>query len=184
MKWFQQIQSHYEKAWGTAAEVRKLARGPVHELPRDFAVLVFAPHGNRDMWTYATCCMSNPEDSKPLELHIFSRSACEALIELLTVTAHFHRTGASLDLWHTVNFGRPWEGNSQCDHGLISLPYLDGPQLENLSAGNTITAKCYWLVPITQYEVEFKKQQGVEALEQKFEQQSFDYLDPNRRSVV
>ena len=184
MKWFQQIQSHYEKVWGSAGEVRKFSRGPVHELPREFSVLVFAPHGNRDMWTYATCCMSTLEDPKPLELHIFSRSACDDLIELLAVTAHFHRTGRLLDLWHTVNFGKPWEGNSQCDHGLISLPYLDGPRLENLPVGHTITAKFYWLIPITCQEVEFKKQHGVEALEHKFEQQSFDYLNPDRRSVV
>jgi len=41
-----------------------------------------------------------------------------------------------------------------------------------------------WLVPITDAELELKKRDGVEALETMFEIAAFDYLDPQRRSVV
>jgi len=41
-----------------------------------------------------------------------------------------------------------------------------------------------WLVPITQAERDFKVTHGIEALEDLFEQTSFDYLNPIRPSVV
>jgi hypothetical protein len=41
-----------------------------------------------------------------------------------------------------------------------------------------------WLLPITKQEVEFKKKYGLEALEQKFDESAFNYLDPQRKSVV
>lgn len=37
-----------------------------------------------------------------------------------------------------------------------------------------------WLIPITPEEAEFKKQNGLEALEERFEAANFDYLDPSR----
>jgi len=91
--------------------------------------------------------------------------------------------GQALDLGHTVNFGRPWLNDSLCEYGLISLPYLDGPSLENLKKGN-MTIRCLWLIPITKSEVEFKKQYGLDLLEEQFEKTQFNYLDINRRSVV
>lgn len=53
------------------------------------------------------------------------------------MTAHFHRTGSALGLGHTVNFGRPWLPGSSCTHGLVSLPYLFGPELEWLQQPST-----------------------------------------------
>jgi hypothetical protein len=135
------------------------------------------------LWTYATSCMSKQEDANPLELHMFSRHESEEIVELLTATAHFHRTGKTLGLGHTVSFGKPWQRESLCDHGLISLPYLDGPSLENLNIGSKLL-KCNWLIPITKAEVEFKKKFGLEALEQKLENNAFDYLNPDLPSVL
>lgn len=184
MKWRQQIEDHYQQVWGIQGRPYPFAAGPIQELPSDFTVLTFRPHGSREMWTFATCGMSTQEDTRPLELHIFSQTESKELIELLVATAHFHRTGESLDLGHSVYFGKPWQNESLCDHGLISLPYLDGPALENLSISSSVVVKCYWLIPVTRTEVEYKKTYGLEALEQEFERQAFNYLDPHRRSVV
>lgn len=41
-----------------------------------------------------------------------------------------------------------------------------------------------WLVPITERERAFKKTHGTEALEQRLEAAQFNYLDPERNSVV
>src|SRR5260370_12587677 len=122
------IQNHYRKCW--SGEVKKLRwrSGPVHELPKDFLILQFPPA--RKMWTYATCCMSQAGDESPLEIHLFSPEESLGHVELLTVISHYHRTGARIGPGHTVNFGKPWMEGSRCDHGLLSLPYLDGPQLE------------------------------------------------------
>ena len=97
--------------------------------------------------------------------------------------AHFHRQAQSLGFGHTVNFGKPWLNDSLCDHGLVSLPYLDGPILENLEIGDGQIVKFYWLIPITKSELEFKKSFGLEALEKKFEETNFNYGNPNRMPV-
>lgn len=105
------------------------------------------------------------------------------MVELLYFTAHYHRTGAELGLWHTVNFGRPWLVGSNCQYGFISLPYLDGPSLENLQTEHSV-AKFYWLIPVTSAEVEYKKMNGIEALEGRFERWKLDYANPLRKSTV
>jgi len=135
------------------------------------------------MWTYATCGMSNQSDATPVELHLFSISRCLEHVELLTAIAHYHLTGVYLDLGHTVNFGRPWMPGSKCDHGLISLPYLDGPSLEWAMIKERKT-RFLWLVPITAKERSYKKQHGLEKLESLFEEKSLNYLDATRESVV
>jgi len=181
--WQTAIENHYADAWKAKPSVCEFAAGPIEQLPNGFAVLKFPPRGDRKMWTYATRCMSLPEDHHPLELHIFSPVETDEVVELLFATAHFHRTSTKLDLGHTVNFGRSWIGRSECDHGLISLPYLDGPNLEKLSVGAR-TLKFYWLIPITASEVNFKKKNGLEALEAEFDKSGFDYVNPQRKSVV
>jgi hypothetical protein len=179
----ERVIAHYESCWGDRGVETPVPGARRHELPEDFTVLEFAPRDDRRMWTYATCCMSQPDDARPLELHLFSPYQSAEPVELLTAVAHYHRTGNPLGLGHTVNFGRPWIDESACDHGLISLPYLDGPKLENLTLPDGLVVKFYWLIPITRAEVECKKTLGLEALEQKFEEANFDYLDPHRPSV-
>lgn len=158
-------------------------KGPIHELPAGFVILEFAPRQGRAMWTYATCCMSQESDKLPLELHMFSAEESEEPVELLVATAHYHRTGSSLGLGHSVNFGKPWIDESRCDHGLISLPYLDGPKVENMILAGGKIVKFYWMVPVTRTEVEYKKANGLESLERKFEAAKFNYVDPHRPSV-
>lgn len=135
------------------------------------------------MWTYATCCMSAAGDPKAIELHLFSPREDDTIVELLAVVAHYHRTGSTLDLDHTVNFGRPWMPSSSSDHGLISLPYLDGPKLEHLRKDSSMV-EFYWLIPITKAEVEYKKVKGLEALETLFDQKELDYVNPSRPSLI
>jgi len=135
------------------------------------------------MWFYATVCMSQPRDPNPLELHLLAPNLNDEIAELLFATAHFHRTGSELGLGHSVNFGRPWWHGSICDRGVISLPYLNGPSLEWLLL-REVKVRCLWIIPVTTSEVEFKHARGMEALESKFEETQFNYLDPYRKSVI
>lgn len=181
--WRGAIEEHYKENWGRAGLECDFSAGPSHELPPDFSVLKFPPDASRAMWTYSTRCMSQPQDESPVELHMFSPIESDDLVELLFAVAHYHRTGVHLGLGHSVNFGRPWLNGSKCEYGLVSLPYLDGPRLENLSISFR-SLKFYWLVPVTRPEVEFKKVNGLEALERKFETAGLDYINPQRASVV
>lgn len=177
------VMEHYRKAW--QGDLRKVPceTGPTADLPAEFAVVTCPPTKSRNMWTYATVCMSRPADAEPLELHLFSISRDDRLAELLFATAHYHRTDSPLGLNHTVNFGRPWLPKSSCDHGLISSPYLDGPKLEWAEIESR-PVRFLWMIPITASEVSFKRKNGIEALEKRFEETCFNYLDPYRKSTV
>jgi hypothetical protein len=177
------IISHYQRFWGVKGRSSKWKLGPTWQLPADFKVLTFAPTENKKMWIYATSGMSGHRDAPPIELHLFSPIQTEAHVELLTVIAHYHLTGEYIGVGHAVNFGRPWLPASKCDHGLISLPYLEGPQLEWVE-GHNKGIHFLWLIPITTSEAEFKRSHGLEALESRFEACKFNYLDPLRESVV
>jgi len=88
-----------------------------------------------------------------------------------------------LGLGHSVNFGKPWIGKSSCEYGLLSLPYLDGPELEHMSLSSGMVVDFLWLIPVTKPEIDFKKTRGLEALEKRFEECQLNYLDANRVSV-
>jgi hypothetical protein len=185
MKYCELIASHYQANWSNPGEERLWHLGPLHELPSGFCVLEFSPSQTRSMWTYATCCMSEPTDAIRIEIHLFAPKQDERHVELLTAMAHYNRTKAQLGLGDTVNFGRPWLEGSKCSFGLISLPYLDGPDLEylHLPSADQCT-RFLWLLPITEAELDYKQQFGVEALEQKFDEEQVDYLSASRLSVI
>jgi hypothetical protein len=177
---------HYHKIWGEHVYESSWRKGPVGELSPFFRVLVFEPSRERELWVYATCGMSDQLDDSAIELHMFSPSEYSRHIELLTVVAHYHRTGHPLGaVGSTVYFGREWMPGSHLTYGLISRPYRDGPSLENLldSDGNPLVC-CYWLLPITKSEREYKKQFGLERLETLFDQRGLEYANPQRESVV
>jgi hypothetical protein len=177
------VHRHYRRVWPAPAQALRWTEGPTHELPAHFRVLRFSPIPRRTMWTYATRGMSSGLPEHALELHVFARDQDDTLAELLTAVAHYHRTGAPLGLGHTVNFGRPWLPASSCRYGLLSRPYLDGPDLEWLDAEGT-RLRFLWLLPITEQELQFKKVHGLGALEMELERSGVNYLDPLRPSVV
>lgn len=177
----QKLIDHYQQTFSAPTRQLRLEEGRIAFLPDHFRVLVF-PHQSQQV--YATCCMSQPQDEPGLELHLVTKNKPEKehdIVMLLHAVAEYHRTGATLGLGHTVNFGMPWQPGSQCTKGYISLPYLFGPTLEWLKKPEV---RCLWLIPVTPAEVEFKKQQGIDALEDRFEGAQFDYDDPMRASVV
>lgn len=173
---------HYESIWQSTAAYFLAEKGPVQKMHANFRVLEFEPYPGRSMWTYATSGMSSSGDLSPIELHLFSDKKDRSLIELLTAVAYYHKNTCRLDLNDFVNFGRSWQDDSICEFGFISLPYLDGPELEGMCIGGKVT-RFYWLIPVTAEEKRFAVQNGIEALENEFEK-GFNYVDANRRSLI
>jgi hypothetical protein len=179
------IKEHYISNWGSNFEEKIWTAGPINELDNKLTILEFKPTDKRKMWTYATCGMSAFSHEKPVELHLFSAIQDSSILELLTSVVYFHNVDQNLNLGHTVNFGRPWQGNSDSSYGLISLPYLDGTDIELLDPGdNHNIVSCYWLIPITLQERDYKMQNGLDALEEKLEKSRFNYLDSERKSII
>lgn len=178
------LRQHYETYFGLTGKRLTLDKGPKEKLHADFYVLEFSPNKKHDMFCYCTVGMSADRvDDNLLELVIYAPKADNALVELLTVCSSYHRNVLPLNIHHTVNIGQPWLDHSTCDHAFISLPYLDGQELElfNFEANEI---HCYWLIPITEKEGDYKSKNGCEALEQLFEEKQLDYLNPNRACLL
>ena len=175
---------HYETYFGVKGKRLILQQGPTEKLHSDFFILEFSPNYRHQMFSYCTVGMSVDRlDDNQIELVVYSPKSDNLLVELLTVCASYHRNRLPLGLHHTVNIGQPWLDNSKCDHGFISLPYLDDEELEIFRFGGQ-EIHCYWFIPITEKERDYKMEKGCEALEQLFEDNQFDYLNPNRDSLI
>lgn len=177
------IAAHYTKTWGEPFAVHHFKKGPMHVHCPDFAILEFAPSVGQAYLIYATSGMSLIGRSS-IELHLFSATQDESLVELLTAIAYYNATTEhQIGVGHTLYFGRSWQQKSQCTYGLVSLPYMDGPSVEDFKDENKVV-KCYWLIPITPEEQMYKVNNGVEALELALESANFNYINPERKSVV
>lgn len=161
--------------------------GPLYQRVPGFRAHAVAPGGRWRFWTYVTagCWDAVNDDGHGMEFVIATKEFTMRAVEVLAMTAFFHAGSPHqrLDLGHTVTIGEPWLPGSPSDQALISLPYPWGPDLEvcGWEGGH---ARLLWLLPITQAEREFKRTEGVEALEQRFEDRQCDYTDPHRPSVV
>lgn len=178
------LRQHYESYYGLSGRPCSWQKGPREKLHPDFFILEIPPNDKHPFWAYCTVGMSLDQSAESrLELVLYSPYQDDSQVELLTACASYHRNILPLDLHHTVNFGRPWLAASILDHGFISLPYLDGEALEIYDWENR-ELHCYWLIPITEQERDFKISHGCEALEQLFEDRSLDYLNPHRSSLA
>lgn len=158
-------------------------QGPMLEVAPWFRVLRFRPGPRYELWAYVTlgaCTLR--DDGADLEFAVFSEYESPRFIELLTVSAYYHRD-FKLGLEHTVPLGEPWTTGSTCNHYMVSLPYPLGPEFEvcDLKEGH---AHIFWLLPITDQERTYKVKNGAEALESMFDKAELKYWGFGRQSVV
>lgn len=172
---------HCAQFWGPPLTTFDMANTPIGDVAPEFRVVIFERPG---ALVYLTQGMTAFDDPDRLEVFVLSRPVDIWRFDVgfaLAALAHFHRTGARVSMGHTVNLGLPIVRGATCDHALLSLPYLDGPDLEWCAAPRV---RHLWLIPITQAEREFKIANGLEALEERFEAARVDYLDWGRPSIV
>lgn len=106
-------------------------------------------------------------------------------VETLAMLANFHADEKyKMNVGKSIDIGHGWMAGSLCDHLLISLPYPIGPEFETCEVDSLLTAKFFWLLPITKTEHMYLKTHGLESLEQIFDEVEIDFLDPQRDSVV
>lgn len=168
-------------AWRTWSD------GPIYQRVPGFQVLVAGPGPRLNAWTYVTsgCWQATEQDGHGLEFILTANQELDRCVELSAINAFYHAGPPSqrLDHGHTVNFGEPWLLGSILDHALISLPYPYGPDLE-ICAWDGGHARLLWVLPISRAERDFRRDHGLEALEQRFEQAQVDYINPQRASVI
>jgi hypothetical protein len=161
--------------------------GPIRTRVPDFRVHAISPGPrHRGRWTYVTtgCWSAVNHHGHGHEFILTTSEFTPRAVELLAITANFHAgpPDQRLGLGHTTNLGEAWLPGSACDYTLLSLPYPWLPDLDVEWEGGH--AQLLWVLPITRQERDFKREHGLEALEQRFEAAGLDYTDPARASVV
>ncbi|MGX1671352.1 suppressor of fused domain protein [Streptomyces sp. NPDC055400] len=151
----------------------------------ELRVLVVGPGPRSDSWAFVTagCWTGTEMDGHGLEFVMTAHVRDQRFIDLMAVITYYHRGGHRLGLEDSMPIGEPWVPGSTCDHLLISLPYLHGPDLEHcpLPGGH---ARILWTLPVTAAEIEFRRRRGHEALEHLFDEAEIVPTDPFRTSVV
>jgi hypothetical protein len=159
-------------------------RGPIQNLAPWFMVLRFAPGPRTGLWSYVSLgasLLSQPH-AKQLEFLLTTEKETPRAVELLAMVAHYHHD-RSLDMFHSLPIGQPWLDGATCDHFLVSLPYPFGEELEVFDCDGT-RVQFLWLLPITRAEYDFKKENGVDALEELFDKAAIEYWRIDRKSVL
>ncbi len=167
---------------GHVCEEHQWTLGPAPiELPH-LRVAEFSPGPKSELWVYITIGAQQARNDARLEFLITAPAQDQRHFELVTMAAWYHgRHG--LGTGHTLPIGEPWLPGSSCNFFLVSLPYPFGPELEvcNFQGGHV---HVLWLLPITEAELDYKVQEGVEALEQRFDACALEFWDPGRASAV
>ncbi|MFJ1755131.1 suppressor of fused domain protein [Kitasatospora sp. NPDC088134] len=162
--------------------------GPIEERVPGFRVLRVHPAGPGDWWLYVSsgCWAAVQEGGHGTEFFLAAPVDDPVNLESVTMNAYYHCGPATqrLDVGHTVPIGRPWLGDSACDHYLVSLPYPFGPDFEVCRWDGGSHARILWLLPITEAEKTFRHRAGLEALESRFDEHAIDPVDLHRPSVV
>ena len=182
------ILNHYREFWGSErVDEVHWTPGPMASRLPDFHIAKVRPEEPGGMWTFATigAWRGTEDEDHGLEFVAVARSESASVMTHLGMTAYYQAGPLEnrLGVGHTVPIGEGWIDGSPLDVLLVSLPYLWGPKLEHCQLpGRHI--QVLWLIPITAAELAFQQTNGTEALEQRFEETSFDYLNPFRPSVV
>jgi hypothetical protein len=119
------------------------------------------------------------------EFYVHARERIESLVELVAMVAHYHsaKPDGLLGISHMLPIGRPWLPGSECAALLISFPYSMPPEFAFFENGDE-HVQFAWMLPIAESERAYYRVNGIEALEQQFEQAALDYCDSLRKPVV
>lgn len=156
--------------------------GPATEAFPRLRIAEITPGPVIGFWVYATIGAFEVHDAPRLEFVIIAPEADQRHVEVLTMVAWYHARQC-LGTGHTLPIGEPWLPKSTCDHLLVSSPYPFGPGLEICNVEDW-HLHYLWVLPIASSERDFKAREGLEALEQLFEEYAIEFWNPNRPSVV
>jgi hypothetical protein len=180
------IREHVQSFFaGHRMERREFSGGPIQMVAPGFHVLAVGPGPKTSLFSFISVggVLVTKPDRPAIEFLIIADDDRPEHVERLAMTVHYHHT-QTLGWGHTYPLGEPWVPGSTLDHALISLPYPFGPELEKFELRPSEHGHILWVLPITQAEREFKKDKGLDALEQRFDEAGLEYWDVERESVV
>jgi suppressor of fused protein SUFU len=175
----QHFKSYFE---GHDFELMSWGTGPIKDIIPEFQVIKFSPGKKCDQWVYCSVGTSkiNHETAGRYEFIVISPVESERIVQMLAMATYFH-SQHGLQYTDTVPIGEPWLEGSLCDNWLVSLPYSFDQSLELILTNRTRVA-C--LIPISGAEREYIAENGLEALEQQFDEVKVKHWEIDRVSVV
>jgi Suppressor of fused protein (SUFU) len=160
-------------------------RGPIREVLPNFRVRRLAPGAVDQSWVYASLGAFEVDAGQRVEFVVVAPAEDPIHVESLAMITHFHAVGNHpFHLGLTANLGRPWIDGATATGFMLNLPYPFGPDLEWAELPDGEPVRFLWLVPITPGEAIYATRNGTAALEDLFEQNQVDVLDPFRESIV
>jgi hypothetical protein len=178
------IRQHYETFFDREGEELTWPHGPARSRLGPFRVLRIPPNDETGLWTYASvgAFALGPPGTESLEFVLLMQQPSDRGVELVTMAATYHHT-EHLALGQRLPIGEPWLPGATCDAFLVSRPHPFGATLEHLRVGPH-QVHVTWLLPITPPERRLAAQQGLESLEQRFDDAPVEYWRLDRPSVV
>jgi hypothetical protein len=190
-----QLDGSRKKNWITRLDAYETAFGPVKKVypgaNPDIDVLVFRE--NEDYYTLITSGMSDQrmfmpkrsEDPCRLELEMYVKEVKKYHIERLTQAAEFPFVEKTyLGHGDTIDWLDPIARGSDLDADLIMYSILANHRERSLTIHRD-PVQLLWCVPISSAELEYKKEEGIDALLEVFDDNKHPLvLDVHRKSYV
>ena len=160
-------------------------RSQIEERLPGFRVVRIAPEKG-EPWVYATCgaAQSAADGEDGAEYVLLAPVAEPAIAEMLAALATMNADAdEGIGVGSVITLGRPWIVGSFSNHLVVVPPYVFDPDFQLLEEDGRRTV-VLWLIPITGAEAQLARDEGYEALAQRFEEQSVNVIDPRRASAV
>lgn len=181
----EEFKSHAENYFGSPAQEQVWDKEFVAQKTPGLKCLEFQPSDELGYFSYVSCGLASllPDEEVKHEYVISSPFMTPEHSELmLMIGAALINRKAFYGLGDIIKIGRPWIYGSEAEHLLVSLPYPYGP---NLEIANSVLSdlRVLWLLPIYTSEVKYYESQGLDALEEKFDEQAIRFWEIDRRPV-
>ena len=183
------ITGHFMSHWGIPKEIRTRNLRGIGE----FAILEFAPKGERTTWRYATNGMSSYTQYHPDELvnvrsEIYGCTRSQSLwIDdlLAAIAAYPYDYNTYLSEGDTINVGQPIDREGSCFTAiLLARPGLCDSETLGLVKARLDNVLIQQVIGILPAEAEFAERHGGKTLWEKLAKEGDLTLDRNRPPVV
>ena len=174
------LRKHYEKYLGKCEAEIKYMKGKYQNLPEKFHLEIYSKDENTKIMI--TSGLGLKEETENIEFFIYysTKKYSELQIaEIMYIVSYYHYCEEKLFVNHIVNLGKPIVDNSKLSRGYLSWPYIEKKEFHLFS-----NIKIMWFLPISESEYFFIKRNGINELEELFEETSFNYIDLTREPVV
>lgn len=177
------LSRHLHASWSHSTHVdSRWQAGGIEELVPGFRVRCIAPRDASEPWVYVSLGASVVGGGSH-EFALLSPVEFRRHVETLTMLAHWQAAGRAADVGSVLELGWPWMEGSEAEYLLITPLYAYPPEYGTFRDGDQ-EVDILWVVPVHESEVAYMRRRGMEKLEERFEKQGVNLLDPRRGSVV